>query len=188
MDLDLFQLVKLLHHYLLRYKDPCVFRKLYTNKEIIDILFNFDYTTARFSCPLFLYIFYLFLINIGNKETKHNKKSKVLTSQKKSLFEQKEKPWLLDWKKPSLVVWWCYLQLQYAFGMAAIICRLLYFVLFCLYLIVYTALNWSNNVLLLWTRYILIWGELSLIWLALILKRIWERQNVKSKVLLGLLL
>ena len=33
-----------------------------------------------------------FLINIGNKETKHNKKSKVLTSQKKSLFEQKEKP------------------------------------------------------------------------------------------------
>ena len=34
----------------------------------------------------------IFLINIGNKETKHNKKSKVLTSQKKSLFEQKEKP------------------------------------------------------------------------------------------------
>ena len=114
----------------------------------------------------------IFLINIGNKETKHNKKSKVLTSQKKSLFEQKEKPWLLDWKKPSLVVWWCYLQLQYAFGLAAIICRLLYFVLFCLYLIVYTATNKTNNVLLLWTRYILIWRELSL---ALILKRILER-------------
>ena len=65
---------------------------MFLEKEIIDILFNFDYTTARFSCPLLLYIFYLFLINIGNKETKHNKKSKVLTSQKKSLFEQKEKP------------------------------------------------------------------------------------------------
>ena len=139
--------------------ENCALKK----KLPIDILFNFDYTTARFSCPLFLYIVYLFLINIGNKETKHNKKSKVLTSQKKSLFEQKEKPWLLDWKKPSLVVvWWCYLQLQYAFGMAAIICRLLYFVLFCLYLIVYTASNWSNNVLLLWTRYILF--EESWVW------------------------
>ena len=120
---------------------------------------------------LSFYIFFTYFLSILEiKKPNTTKSQKFWHHKRKVCLSRRKNHDCWTGKKP-----WCGDATcnynTYGFGMAAI-CRLLYFVLFCLYLIVYTATNKTNNVLLLWTRYILIWRELSL---ALILKRILER-------------